>query len=347
MSSEVDPGPVATADLLGRLAEISADAAFERLEGPWTLSLPDDHGAHPEARTEAWVIVVHLKDETGGAIGLWFSLSRFGLREKGDSLSTPWDIRALHRAELGLAGEGEIAGRSEQRLARGSGVAGHDAAAREVWIDHWTLDWGDASTGGGLTLSASLGDLPLDLALTPLKPAWQVDGDGATPVRGFVVSRMAVSGSLGAGDARRQVAGTAWLDRGWGELPLPGGPLAYDRLQLHLDDGTDVSVVRTRRRDGRGSATVDGVVIDAAGTVTAIPEGGIDLQPSGSGSSGSAARWEMTAQDLSLGLELLGGASMGAPGPGASTWLVRVEGSRGAVQVAGLGTLQLSGVEAQ
>jgi predicted secreted hydrolase len=38
------------------------------------------------------------------------------------------------------------------------------------------------------------------------------------------------------------LTGTAWLDRLWGDVPLPGGPVLRDRLVLHLSDGTDLSL---------------------------------------------------------------------------------------------------------
>ena len=35
---------------------------------------------------------------------------------------------------------------------------------------------------------------------------------------------------MATGDDRRPVSGLAWLDHAWGDVPLPLGPIAFDRL---------------------------------------------------------------------------------------------------------------------
>lgn len=344
LSSDPDRGEADVAALVERLGELSADADFARPEGPWTLSLPGDHGAHPDARTEAWVIAAHLEDAAGRATGLWFALSRLGLEaEASQGGASPWDMRALHLAELGIARAGDPAAQAEERLARGSGVAGHDAEAREVWVDHWSLTYGGGPTEESLTLAATSGGLPVFLSLVPAKPARSLEEEGAAPLRGFVFTRMSVTGWIGQGESRTAVTGTAWLDRGWGELPLPGGPLAYDRVQVHLDDGSDVSVVRTRRRDGRGAPSFDGLIVDAAGLAVGVPEDRISMRPLAESATDLSEDWEIVADDLTLRLEPLAAVDMGAPGLGGRTHLVGVEGLRGGKPVSGHGTLQVSG----
>jgi len=174
----------------------------------------------------------------------------------------------------------------------------------------------------------------LDLALTPLKPPVAPGEATEGPARGFAISRLEVTGRVGP--AETEVSGAAWLDRLWGDLPAPGGPLVYDRMIVHLDDGSDLSLLRTRRRDGRGSATIDGVLVDADGEATALGE---DTALADGDEPGV---WRLGAPGLALRATEL-------PGSGLRDFAVplrhvglRVEGTRAGAPVSGTGTLLLS-----
>ncbi|SFQ18863.1 lipocalin family protein [Tranquillimonas alkanivorans] len=339
--------------LVSELAAMSEEAAFERPSGPWRLSLPGDHGGHPEARTEGWMIAAHLEDEHGALVGMTFLRSRFGLREDGGSGAgvDQWDLRALYRGHVTLAREAAgVLG--EERFSRGGGVAGHDDEAREVWLDHWNLTYGDGPEEDVLTLSASVEDVPLRLTLTPAKPAVQMDPEGEAPMRGFTIPRMRVEGEIGRDDARTRVSGVALLDHLWGELPLPGGPLSRDRLVLQLDDGTDLTLVRTRRREGGGAATVDGLVVDAAGEADALSDGAVEMEPMTHWSPAGAAQeypvaWELSGQGLELRVTPVIEDQTHGFVLGGWDGMVRAEGTREGAPVQGRGTLQLTGYEDQ
>ncbi|MEO1472239.1 MAG: lipocalin-like domain-containing protein, partial [Pseudomonadota bacterium] len=250
-------------------------AAFGRPTDPFVLSLPADHGAHPGARAETWALTMHLEDDRGRATGLQVALSRYGIRPAGEG-DDAWDLAALWRGHVALL-RADAAAVGEERFGRGAlGAAGADgadgaAAGGAVWIDDWRLGhYGD----GHLTLAASAGTAGIDLVLSPAKPALATGGGEV--LRGFALPRMAVAGRIGHRDgtegARHAVQGVAWLDRLWGAVPVPGGAVAYDRLIVHLDDGWDLSLLRTRRRDGRGIAALDGLVVDPQGRSSPLAE---------------------------------------------------------------------------
>lgn len=149
----------------------------------------------------------------------------------------------------------------EERVNRAVlGIAGADG--RAVWLEDWRL-----AHDGGLRVAARIGDRAVALRLTPLKPALAVDPEGgAAPFRGYALPRLAVEGTLG--DAA--VTGLAWLDHLWGDVPLPVGPVALDRWQIHLRDGSELSITRTRRRDGRGTPTLTALRIGPDGAAEAL-----------------------------------------------------------------------------
>jgi predicted secreted hydrolase len=340
------------ARLLEDLAEMSDEEAFERPSGPWQLALPDDHGGHPAARVETWLISAHLEDEGGTPIGVTFSLSRFGLQAGEPSPGrSAWDLRAVYGAQVTLLRGGEVPPLSEQRLSRGAGAAGHDREAREVWLDNWQLSYGTAPDGGGLTLMASVEGQPIRLELTPVKAARPAGGDERTPIRGFAIPRMDVRGSVGFGTSETRVHGLAWVDKLWGELPLPGGPLAYDRMILQLDDGTDVSLLRSRRRDGRGSSTLDGVIVYPGGDVETLTEEVLDMaalehwRPEGGGPP-FPVEWQLADAGFELRITPLAENRLQGLLVGGRNVIVAVSGHRDGTELRGLGTLQLTGNEA-
>ena len=318
-------------DLIAALAG-AATGAGERLSGPWALDLPADLGGHAGARAETWIVALHLRDAAGLPVGATLTLSRLALAPGSEAASLA--LRDVHAAGLSLGGPG-LAARREDRIGRGLGAAGADGGA--VWQDDWRLCFGGAA-GAPLDLAAATGDLRLRVRLDPAKPALALDPAGQGPARGLLLPRLTVTGTLGAGETTRPVTGTALLAHLWGDLP-PGdaaGPVIRDRLVVQLDDGSDLSLERTRRRDGIGPALVEGLAIAPDGTATALA--GLEMTEDGSG------RWQLAGDGLTLGLALLVETG-GGPG-GGRTALVEARGLRDGRAVTGLGTLELGRAEA-
>ncbi|MEQ9041330.1 MAG: lipocalin family protein [Silicimonas sp.] len=324
---------------------LGQDEDFVRLSGSWDLQLPEDFGFHPAARSETWTLSAHLATDDGRPVNVQFSLARLGLRaaEHDDG---PFALRDLFRAHVIVisGAAGPVA--AEERFARSTGAAGHDGEMGEVWIDNWQLGYGGDPGAPALTLSVSAGDTPVALRLTAERAALPQNTGGEAPLRGFVIPRLSVTGSVG--DA--QVTGTAWLDRFWGEVPLPGGPLAYDRLVLQLDDGTDVSLLRTRRRDGGGIATLDGAAIGPEGQVSLLSDETLDMTPRQDwrpkgGTAAYPIGWTIRGAGLDLTLTPLRHDQRHAFLFPVWSGGVRVDGTRDGNPVTGVGTLQLTGYE--
>jgi predicted secreted hydrolase len=344
-----EPRQQAAAMLRGLIDE-SAEADFGRPPGDRELSFPADHGGHPGARAETWTLAAHLEDGAGRAVGVQLSLARFGVRAAGAAPdAAPWALSALHRGHAVLVRADDDGARAEERLSRGAaGASGHAGAPPAVWLDDWSIAFGSGPGGDGITVSASPGGTPVRLTLRPVKGVLRSNGDGGAPFRGYAMPRLAVEGAIGAGDGRRTVAGTAWLDHLWGELPLPGGPVAYDRLVLHLDDGSDLSLVRSRRRDGRGGASAEGVLVTPDGTRRTLPPEDLSVEarahwtpPDGGGTY--PLEWRVRGHGLDLRVAPVVEDQLHHFTEPLWSGLVTVEGSRDGAPVSGAGTLQLTG----
>lgn len=265
--------------VIATLVEGAATSEFEPLRGDWTLSLPRDHGAHPEARTETWSVTAHLAAATGEAIDLSLSFSRYGiLPPDAAAQMSPWTVSSLYAGQLLVFDGRDGTGHADHRFSRGAGAAGHDPEAREIWLDEWRIVYGGGPGNEGLRVRASGVDVLIDLLLEPGKPALAASGEATATTRGFSMPRLAVSGVVQTAAGDLAVSGTAWLDRLWGDVPPPGGPIAYDRLTLHLSNGTDMSIVQTRRVGREGAATLDGVVVDDAGRASYLADDTLHIE---------------------------------------------------------------------
>jgi predicted secreted hydrolase len=345
------PAAAGVVDWDAWLAELS-DESFERPSGAWRPELPREHGAHPTARMETWNIAAHLANAGGERLGVQFSLLRVGLRPPDAAQAeTPWELRELYRGHVALLSPERPAG--EERFSRAvPGTAGYDEALREVRLDDWSLRFGQGEGGTELRLDASVGGTRLELRLTPAKAAMASAPEGDAPFRGYSLTRLDVRGRLGAGSALQPVSGLAWLDHAWGELPLPGGPIAWDRLQLQLDDGTDLSLTRARRREGGGSPTVEGYAVGPDGTPERLAGGSIEMEPSriwrpDRNGAPYPVEWRLAGDGLELSVAPLRDDQLQDFVAPLWSGMVTAEGLADRRRVTGVGTLTLTGYEGQ
>lgn len=334
-------------DWIAAIATMEVEG-FARPLGDWTLRLPQDHAAHPEAASELWHLAVHLHDDADRPVGVQLSLFRLALvGPDAPASGAGWGARELHRGHAAIADGATGRAVGEERFGRGmAGLAGFDAETGALRLDDWSLGFGDGAEGW--RLEARAGDRAVSLLLTPEAGPLTTEG-AAAPFRGYALPWLRAEGQLLSPEGPRDVSGVAWYEHLWGELPLPvGGPVATDRLLLQLDDGTALSLTRARRVDGRGTATVEALVIAPDGTAQALDEA--RMEPTRIWRAADGTDWPL-GWSLELGALRLEVAPVfddqlqgQEQGFAATLWsgLVRAEGRNGDRPVAGLGTLQLT-----
>ena len=226
---------------------------------PRPLAFPADHGAHPAFRTEWWYATGWL-DAAGGQQAMGFQVTFFRSRTGHDtgnpSRFAPHQLMFAHAA-LARPQAGRLL--HEQRAARV--VAGDDAVRFATGDTDLRLrDWTFRRAADGRYRARIEGEtLALDLTLTPTQPILP-QGDGGYSRKGplpgqashyYSQPQLAVSGRVGAGGERFEVAGRGWLDHEWSSRVLDEAAAGWDWIGINLDDGGALMAFCIRGRDGR------------------------------------------------------------------------------------------------
>jgi predicted secreted hydrolase len=240
----------------------AADAAgFERAEGARHFSFPEDHGPHPDYRTEWWYFTGNLASEEGRAFGYELTFFRNALAPEGERKerrASAWATRQVYMAHLALTDIGGGRFFAVERFDREAlELAGARSAPFRVWLDGWEIEGAD----GGffpLRLKAGTGEMELALSLEQGKPL-VLEGDGGLSPKGpepgnaswyYSFTRLPTTGSLRVGDQTFAVKGTSWIDREWSTSALGPDLVGWDWFALQLSNGYDLMLYRLRTKGG-------------------------------------------------------------------------------------------------
>ncbi|MEM8755762.1 MAG: lipocalin family protein, partial [Pseudomonadota bacterium] len=120
--------------------------------------------------------------------------------------------------------------------------------------------------------------------------------------------------------------------------------VANDVISIQLDDGSDLFLSRTTRRDGRGEAVVDGLVSESDASVATLGDRAysLELSPENAGDAEAphSAAWRISGPGLSLEAVPLLGEEHDDFAFAFSSGLFAVTGTRDGQAVKGLGSLQ-------
>ncbi len=263
------------------------------------LRFPQDHGAHPGARTEWWYLTGWLQP-AGAAAGagpswgfqITFFRSRTGLAAGLPGRFAARQLLFAHAAltDLGTAGR---PGKHlhDQRIARWNGVdatpRAHAALAElDVALGGWTLQRQPAT--GQLKADVVAEGFALALQLQPTQPLL-LQGEQGYSQKGpepehasHYVSQpqLAVQGRLGQGGAAPvAVQGRAWLDHEWSESLMAPGTVGWDWVGFNLADGSALTAFRLRGRGDGPPVWAGGSWRDPQGRSTAFGPGDVRFEP--------------------------------------------------------------------
>lgn len=280
------------------------DSLFARVTGPREFVFPQDHGPHPDHRTEWWYITGNLVGEDGALLGYQFTLFRGAISPSPPETGSAWGTNQIYLGHVAVtdAETGEHV--HAERFARGAGgLAGARVEPFRVWLEGWELasaaypSWGPASpsaAGTGavpsdldpshpdaifpLRVRAHDLDLAMDLRLEPGKGII-LQGDRGYSRKGsregnasyyYSYPRMPTTGTLRVGERSYQVTGSSWMDREWSTSALEPGQVGWDWFALQLDEGSEVMLYQLRGEDDRPNPLSKGTWVGADGRTRSL-----------------------------------------------------------------------------
>ena len=299
------------------------DPGYARALEPRPFHFPEDHGPHPDFRTEWWYYTGNLATREGRQLGFQLTFFRSALAPQMAPRSSEWASRQAYLAHFTVTDVDGKRFQSFERWNRGAlGLAGAQGSPFRVWLEDWSAE----ALGEATRLRASEGDAAIDLVLQPGKPP-TLQGDRGLSQKSrepgnasyyYSLTRMPAAGTIHLGDERFEVTGLAWMDREWSTSALGQDQVGWDWFALHLSDGRDLMIYQLRLRDGsddredRVDPSSSGTVIGLHGETTHLEGSDFQLQvldrwrsPRSAATYPSAWRLRIPSQQLDLHIEPL------------------------------------------
>jgi predicted secreted hydrolase len=300
------------------MLEVLDDDGFAAAPSSWDFQFPADHGSHDEYRSEWWYLSGTLQDESHNYFGVQFVLMRIGLTAVSQARRSRWATPGIYAGLFSITDPAGDRLRADRRVSRAAlGLAGTAIDPAQLWIENWRLEQiGINGRALDLGMHIATDDLTLDLELhntQPLIDANDLRGqrvEESTPFRFYLQPRLRAKGTLRVGDQRTAVNGTLTMEHAWGELPLPGSPVARDRFVLYLGGERVLICVRTHRVDGSGTPTTTGLLIGHNKRPIVVSSSEMALDPVEHWTSVSSGRrypvrWALQIPGQGIKLELI------------------------------------------
>jgi predicted secreted hydrolase len=355
-----------------RLPAVYGPEGYRAVTGPCGLAFPEDHGPHPDFKTEWWYYTGNLAAENGRRFGyqLTFFRSRIIPPEQEAAWPKPasaWrtaQIYLAHAAVSDLDGGKYLHDEQMARGALGMAGAGLEGNVARVRLRGWSADLEPDRH----RIGADAGGFALNFDLLPIKPP-VAHGNGGYSRKGkapesascyFSLTRLDTRGTLRVGPDSFSVTGLSWMDHEFSSAPLEPNLAGWDWFSLQLDDGAELMAYFLRAEDGGFSPASSATFVDASGNPVHIPGADLNLRVLNTWKSSRTgavypAGWRLSVAPLSLHLTVssnLADQEMRTPGTTRVTYWegsVSVSGQRGAgaaaKAVTGAGYVELTGYE--
>ncbi|MGQ9688135.1 MAG: lipocalin-like domain-containing protein [Desulfobaccales bacterium] len=323
------------------------------------FQFPQDHGAHPDFKTEWWYYTGHLETQAGENFGYQLTFFRVGLRKSDPQARSRWRADTVYFAHLAVSDPNRGNFIFRERAQRGAlGLAGAAEGRLKVWIDDWLLE----GRGEGHHLRAKQDGIGLELDLLPSKPI-VLHGEGGYSRKSataevashyYSITRLATRGKLTLNGRILEVSGTSWFDREFSTSQLTPDQVGWDWFALQLSDGTDLMLYVMRLKDGRLDPASAGTIVDLQGQSRPLGLADFQITPTGTWKSPHSGAtypsgWQITLPQEGYRLSLqptLADQELRTGGRGGiSYWegQVRVHGAKNDKPLNGMGYVELTG----
>lgn len=284
---------------------------FAQADEPRSFTFPEDHGPHPDYRSEWWYFTGNLSTPKGRSFGYQLTLFRQALRppDQRPDRDSSWATHQVYMGHFALSDVDSGRFYDAERFARGAaGVAGARTSPVEIWLEDWSIAWND---DGSIRVEAHQPKFSLEIALHSEKPIVFQGEDGLSqkgPEAGnasyyYSYTRLSAQGSVRVDDRDFDVTGTSWLDREFSGSFLSDNQVGWDWFALQLEDGTELMLYQLRRSDRAKSPYSSGTFVSPEGETRRLMSHDFRLTPTSEWTSPRSGttypvEWEIVVPSL-------------------------------------------------
>lgn len=337
---------------------------FSRVTAPRTFQFPEDHGPHPQYRSEWWYFSGNLSTSGGEQFGYQFTVFRQAIGGGKPETNSGWETNDIYMAHVGLTDAQAGKNYSNERFSRGAaGLAGAKSDLFDIWVNDWSAKGTSLSNCFGclaINIQADTNEYSIQLQLSSAKPivyhgdrGFSQKGDAAGNASYYYsLTRLETNGVLRVGESEYSVTGLSWMDHEWSTSALGETLRGWDWFALQLDDGKEIMYYQLRTTEGHAHHTSEGTVIDEQGETSRIFMQDVTLNPTREWTSSKTGvvypvGWtiELPRYDTVLKIDPLIDNQERAETFRYWEGAVRVRGTQQGVPVTGVGYVELVGYE--
>jgi predicted secreted hydrolase len=270
---EVKDEGISLSKAMGETSDSTFSKAFEKKK----FVFPDDHGPHPDFRTEWWYFTGNLTSDDGKIFGYQFTVFRTALTGIPKERTSAWSSDQIYMSHFTVT---DISGDEfyfEERFSRnGNGLAGAKISPFKVWLEDWQIvQSGDVVKYDlpVIEIKAKTENVEIDFILESVKPI-VLQGDSGLSRKGsqpgnasyyYSYTKLKTDGKIRINGKEFKVNGYSWMDREWSTSALSEDQKGWDWFALQLDDSTEIMYYQLRKQDGSADKFSKGILVMSNG----------------------------------------------------------------------------------
>lgn len=297
---------------------------YARAIDPIDLTFPQDHGAHPEYRTEWWYYTGNLETPAGEALGFQLTFFRSALTPSMPARASDMASNQVYMGHFAVS-DGRIDQHfSFDRYSRGAGgLAGAEVTPDElpryrIWLEDWVAEEVEPGVVHlRAQTSAGQEDVAIDLVLRETLPPL-LHGEQGLHQKGleagnasyyYSLTGLDVAGTVTTPEGTTPVTGQAWMDHEFGTSALSNNVLGWDWFSVQLENGDKLMLYQFRMVEGAETIPTHSTLRRADGDVRILSGDEYTISPLDSWTSPRTGivwpmGWNVTIPDEELALTI-------------------------------------------
>lgn len=256
------------------------------------FTFPNDHGPHPDFRTEWWYFTGNLTSDDNRKFGYQFTIFRIALSKEKYERNSKWNSNQIYMAHFAVTDIDRDEFYFDEKFSReGNNLSGAQINPFKVWLEDWQIIQTEDRIKFDLpviSIIAKTDKAEINFTLEAVKP-FALQGDEGLSQKGnqpgkasyyYSYTRLKTKGKIIVEGKKFSVNGFSWMDREWSTSALSEDQQGWDWFALQLDDDTEIMYYQMRKKNGMPDIFSKGVYVDKNGSLQLLKKDDLILSVS-------------------------------------------------------------------